>query len=216
LTSVTLHLAERLGVAARVLPMSDDPVRTVVDCDAGTLAFQEYFVRDQCRPAVRRIRYEGAGAARLSAEAEAALAEPTLAGVILCPSNPWLSIDPILAVAGLRDAIAASGAPVVAVTPIIAGKAVKGPTAKIMTELGLTPDVGSIAQHYGQLVDALVVDTADAGAAAAMPLRASVTDTLMSTLDDKVALARHCLGLCAGLAAETRPATQRGHAGGAG
>jgi LPPG:FO 2-phospho-L-lactate transferase len=205
LTSITAHLAQRLGVAARVLPMTDDPVRTVVESDAGTLAFQEYFVRHQCRPIVRSLRYEGADAARLSPQVAAALSAPTLAGVILCPSNPWLSIDPILAVPGLREAIRASGAPVIAVSPIIGGKAVKGPTAKIMGELGLRPGVQAIAQHYGDLLDLMVVDTADAEAAPSLPVRASVTDTLMRTEDDKVALARHCLAACESLEDAVRP-----------
>ena len=173
-TAVTAHLARRLGVTARILPMTDAPVRTVVESDAGTLAFQDYFVREQCRPAVRSLRYEGAAAARVTSEAAAALSAATLGGIIVCPSNPWLSIDPILAVPGLREAIRASGAPVVAVTPIVAGKAVKGPTAKIMAELGLPPDVGSIVRHYGDLLDQVVVDAADGAAAAgSLPVRTS-------------------------------------------
>ena len=104
LTGITAHLAGKFGVAARVLPMTDDPVRTVVETDAGTLAFQEYFVRDQCRPVVRGIRYDGAAAARITPQVMQALSAPDLAGVIICPSNPWLSIDPILAVPGMRDA----------------------------------------------------------------------------------------------------------------
>ena len=114
LTSVTMHLAERLGVTARILPMSDDPVRTMVETDAGTLAFQDYFVRDQCRPVVRALRYAGAATARMSPQIAAALSASTLAGIIVCPSNPWLSVDPILAVPGLRDALRACGAPVIA------------------------------------------------------------------------------------------------------
>jgi LPPG:FO 2-phospho-L-lactate transferase len=212
-TAITAHLAQRLGVAARVLPMSDDPVRTVVESDTGTLAFQEYFVHHQCRPTVRRLRYEGAATARLSPQAAAALSAPTLGGVILCPSNPWLSIDPILAVPGMREAIRARGAPVIAVSPIIGGKAVKGPTAKIMAELGLPPDVRSIAQHYGDLLDLMVVDAADAGATQSLPVRASVANTLMRSEDDKVALARHCLAVCENLADTARPPRVRQTAG---
>jgi LPPG:FO 2-phospho-L-lactate transferase len=209
LTAVTAHLAQRLAVPARVLPMTDDPVRTVVESDAGALAFQDYFVRHQCRPAVRSLRYEGAASARMTAEAKTALAAPTLGGIVVCPSNPWLSIDPILAVPGLRAAIRASGAPVVAVTPIIADKAVKGPTAKIMGELGLPPDVSSIALHYGDLLDHVVVDAADGDAAHSLPVRTSVTNTLMQALDDKIALARHCLAVCGRLAGAGGPASAR-------
>ena len=202
LTAVTAHLAARLGVVPRVLPMSDEPVRTMVETDARTLAFQDYFVREQCRPAIRRIRYEGAEAARMTAPIEAALTAPTLGGVILCPSNPWLSVDPILAIPGMRQAIRGSGAPVIAVSPIIGGRAVKGPTAKIMSELGLPSDVASIARHYEGLIDALVIDAADAAAARALPVPASVANTLMQTPEDKMALARHCLALCERLAGQ--------------
>jgi LPPG:FO 2-phospho-L-lactate transferase len=200
LSAVTMHLGERLGVRARVLPMSDDPVRTTVTTDSGTLAFQDYFVREQCRPVVRALGHDGAAMARVPAQVEAALSAPTLGGVIVCPSNPWLSIDPVLAVPGLREALRASGAPVIAVTPIIGGNAVKGPTAKIMTELGLAPGVASIAEHYRGLLDALVVDAIDGETAAGLSVRTSVANTLMRTEEDKVALARHCLGLCERLA----------------
>src|SRR5207245_1909819 len=99
--------------ATRILPMSDQSVRTLVDTGGGTLAFQDYFVREQCRPVVRRLRYQGAKAARPTPQVLQALADPDLAGFIICPSNPWLSIDPILAVPGLRKAIRVSGAPVI-------------------------------------------------------------------------------------------------------
>lgn len=202
LTDITTHLAGKFGVAARVLPMTDDPVRTIVQTDAGTLAFQEYFVRDQCRPLVRGIRYDGAATARITPQARQALTAPDLAGVIICPSNPWLSIDPILAVPGMREAVRASGAPVVAVTPIVGGKALKGPTAKIMAELGIAPDARSIASHYGDLIDGFVLDTQDAQSIDAMPRPAAATNTVMHTLDDKIALARHCLAFCDRLAKE--------------
>lgn len=195
-TAVTAHLAARFGVKARVLPMTDDAVRTTVETAEGTLAFQDYFVREQCRPAVRSLRYEGADTARVSAEVKTALSEPTLGGIVVCPSNPWLSVDPVLAVPGMREAIRATGVPVVAVSPIVGGKAVKGPTAKIMIELGLRPDVHTIARHYEGLLDALVIDAADNELADGLSTRVSVCNTLMQTTDDKIALARHCLALC--------------------
>jgi LPPG:FO 2-phospho-L-lactate transferase len=209
LTVITEHLARRLGADARVLPMSDDPVRTMVESEAGTLAFQEYFVRDRCRPAVRRLRYEGASTARPTAHVLKALSAPELAGIILCPSNPWLSVDPILAVPGLREAMRARGVPVIAVSPIIGGKAVKGPTAKIMTELGLPPDARTIARHYGDLIDGFVLDNEDGALAAEIPVVTTVTNTLMLGLDDKVALARACLSFCARLTEGARPAKGR-------
>jgi len=210
LTEVCAHLAARLGIAARIVPMTDDRLRTVVETDAGTLAFQEYFVREQCRPAVRAIRFEGAAAAKPAPQVLEALSAPGLAGIIVCPSNPWLSIDPILAVPGLREALRARGVPIVAVSPIIAGKAVKGPTAKIMAELGLAADCISIARHYGRLLDGLVIDQADADQAGDMPLPVLVTPTLMRSLDDRIALARQCLAFCARLAADPKRAAGEG------
>jgi LPPG:FO 2-phospho-L-lactate transferase len=176
--------------------MCDEPLRTVVETDQGSLAFQDYFVREQCRPVVRDIRYEGAALARPSPAVLEALSAPTLAGIIICPSNPWLSVEPILAVAGMREALKASGRPIVAVSPIIAGKAVKGPAAKIMGELGLDADSRTIAWHYEGLIDGLIIDTADEALAANLPMPAIVTNTMMRTLDDKVALARQCLAFC--------------------
>ena len=214
LTAVCQDLARRLSIAARVLPMSDDPVRTVLETDAGTLAFQDYFVREQCRPRVRRICFAGAGEARPTAHVLAALGDANLRGIIICPSNPWLSVDPILAVAGLRQALRAAKVPIVAVSPLIAGKAVKGPAAKIMAELGMAADSRSIARYYAGLVDGLLIDFADAALAREMPLPVRVTKTLMLTLDDKTALAETCLSFCAALAA-AGPGTATSAAGSA-
>jgi LPPG:FO 2-phospho-L-lactate transferase len=185
--------------------MTDAPLATVVDTDRGSLAFQDYFVREQCRPAVRAIRFDGAERARPTREVLEALAAPSLAGIVICPSNPWLSVAPILAVPGLREALRASGAPIVAVSPIIAGRAVKGPAAKIMAELGLAPDSAAIARHYAGLIDGLVIDREDAALAEAIATPTLVTNTLMRTRDDKISLARQCLAFCAELAA-ARPA----------
>jgi LPPG:FO 2-phospho-L-lactate transferase len=203
LTAFCARAAARLGISARILPMTDDPMRTIVETDAGTLAFQEYFVREQCRPVVRAIRFEGAADARTTQQVLATLSAPTLAGIIVCPSNPWLSVDPILAVPGLRAALKASGAPIIAVSPIIAGKALKGPAAKIMGELGLAVNSASVARHYSGLIDGFVVDTADAAFVPDLGVPALVTNTVMQTVDDKVALARDCLDFCARLADKT-------------
>ncbi len=210
LTAITARLARAFGIAAHVLPMADTPVRTIVESDAGTLAFQEYFVRDRCQPVVRRIRYDGTDAARVTPEIISALSRPDLAGIVICPSNPWLSIDPILAVPGVREALRASGAPIVAVTPIVGGRALKGPTAKIMAELGLTPGIRTIAEHYAGVIDGLVVDTADEAAAAALPLATAVTNTVMHTRADKIDLAKFCLAFCAKLASQRDVKLQAG------
>jgi LPPG:FO 2-phospho-L-lactate transferase len=198
LTGVTAYLAEKLGVRSRILPMCDAPLRTLVDTDQGTLAFQEYFVREQCKPTVRAIRFDGAEAARPSAQVLASLKDA--AGIIVCPSNPWLSVDPILAVPGMRAAIRAGGAPVIAASPIIAGQAVKGPTAKIMHELGLQPGAATIAHHYADLIDGFILDREDKAQADEIPVLTRAVSTLMHTLDEKTALARECLQFCAALA----------------
>ena len=197
LTAITADIATKLGIAARVLPMSDGPVRTLVETPDGTLGFQDYFVRLRCVPVVKALRFAGAEAATPSPAVLAELAAPDLGGIIICPSNPWLSVDPILAVPGLRAAIRAAGVPVIAVTPIIAGQAVKGPTAKIMSELGLTGDAVTIAQHYAGLIDAFVLDAQDKVLAPRFDVPVHVAQTLMRTLDDKIALAATCLDICA-------------------
>jgi LPPG:FO 2-phospho-L-lactate transferase len=206
LTAITAHLAGKLGVTARILPMSDQPLRTIVDTDAGALAFQHYFVREQCRPAVTAIRFDGAASAPPSPQVLSALADPALAGIVICPSNPWLSVDPILAVPGLREAIRAAGVPVVAVSPIIAGRAVKGPTAKIMQELGLPPGAATVARHYAGLIDGFILDDGDKAAAEEITIPARAARAMMTTVDDKIALARHCLEFCAELSAAASPA----------
>lgn len=210
LTAVCAHHAVRFGIAPRILPMSDAAVQTMVTTDAGALSFQEYFVRDQCRPMVRAISYEGAGSVQPTPQVLEALAAPTLAGIIVGPSNPWLSIDPILAVPGLRAALEASRVPIIAVSPIIGGKAVKGPAAKIMNELGLAPGSHDIARHYAGLIDGFIIDSEDKRLAdeigsntqpdRRLPIHA--TNTLMRTLDDKVALAQQCLAFCAEVASD--------------
>ena len=210
LTAITARLASAFGIAARVLPMADTPVRTVVESDVGTLAFQEYFVRDRCQPVVRHIRYDGADAARVTPQIVSALSRSDLAGIVICPSNPWLSIDPILAVPGVREALRASGAPIIAITPIVPGRALKGPTAKILAELGLSPDVRTIAEHYAGVIDGLVIDKTDEAAAPALPLATTVTNTVMHTLADKIDLAKFCLAFCAKLASQRDVKLQAG------
>ena len=204
LTAICAHMAQRLRIASRILPMTDARVQTVLDTDQGLLAFQEYFVRRRCQPVVHSIRFEGTEAARPTASVLAAIADPSLAGIIICPSNPWLSIDPILAVPGLRAALCSSGAPVIAVSPLVAGQALKGPAAKISAELGVERGCQGIARHYSGLIDALVIDDADAQAAADLGVHVLVTPTVMRSLDDKVALARECVALCARLGQSRR------------
>jgi LPPG:FO 2-phospho-L-lactate transferase len=193
LSTITADLCRALGIAVRVIPMSDDKVRTVIETDRGTLDFQDYFVRQRCAPTVREVIYAGAAMARAQSEALAALCDPALRAVVICPSNPLLSIEPMLAIRGLRDAVEGCAAPVIAVSPIIGGRAVKGPTAKMMAELGLPVTAATVARRYGDLLDGYVVDHADAEEARMLDLPVRTARTLMVSLADREALAREVL-----------------------
>lgn len=198
LSEVTSELCARFGVETPVVPMTDGSLRTIVETEAGRLAFQDYFVRRRCEPSVHRISFDGDGEVRPAPRLEGALNDPDLAGIVICPSNPWLSIDPILAVPGIRDSIVAAAAPVIAVSPIIGGRSVKGPTSKIMQELNLPVSALSVAEHYRGLVDAFVLDRRDAslaGAIGKLGMRAEPADTLMRTQGDRLALAGRVLEL---------------------
>lgn len=190
LSVITDDFCRRLGVAPRVLPMTDDRLRTRLRTDAGWIDFQDYFVRQQCRPVVREVAFAGAEQARPHPHLLAALADPALRAVVICPSNPFISVEPILALPGVRASLAACQAPVIAVTPIIGGRAVKGPTAKIMTELGLTPSASVVATRYADILDGYVLDHADAAEAATISARVTLAKTLMATLMDRENLAR--------------------------
>ena len=203
LSTITADLAQRLAISAAIIPMSDDPVRTRVHTGEGELAFQDYFVRLRCAPQVTALSFEGAAAARPSAAAVAALGAGPDA-IVLCPSNPYLSLDPILAVPGMRALLRAAGAPVIAVSPLVAGDAVKGPTAKIMRELGVPLTAASIARHYAGVIDGLVLDARDAAAVGEIDCHVNLTDTLMKTLPDRERLAREVLAFAAALGGGSR------------
>lgn len=211
LSEITAHLCERLAIGVRVLPMSDDPVQTRVRTDEGWLDFQEYFVRRQCRPVVREFRFEGAERAHAQPQVLTALADETLRAVIICPSNPFVSIEPILAVAGMREALQRAAAPIVAVTPIIGGRAVKGPAAKMLAELSLPVSGVAVAQRYAGLIDGFVLDTADAPPEdrlleQAPRIRFERTSTLMVSPEDRLTLAREVLRIADALPRGTRRA----------
>ena len=199
LSAIAADLARRLGIEAAIVPVSDDPIRTRIATSDGELAFQDYFVRHRCTPRVQGITYQGAAAARLASPALAALQSAALEAIIICPSNPYLSVDPLLAVPQLLPAVRAARVPVIAVTPLIGGEAVKGPTAKIMRELGIAPTPRAIAQHYASWIDAFVLDRADAAQATAFDIPVHVTDTLMKSVGDRERLAREVLAFAATL-----------------
>jgi LPPG:FO 2-phospho-L-lactate transferase len=190
LTRVTEDFRRCLGISAQLLPMTDDRVRTRLLTDEGWLEFQDYFVRLRAAPVVREIAYAGASEARANPDFLAALANADLDLVVICPSNPFLSVDPILSLPGVRKRLRSGRAPVVAVSPIIGGKAIKGPTAKIMAELGMPIGATAIARHYSDILDIYIADELDADAVAELGMPVIVTRTFMQTLEDRDALAR--------------------------
>ena len=196
LSQVTSQLTANLGIRHAIIPMSDQPVRTVLDTDVGTLSMQEYFVKQRADPVVRSIHYVGAEDAQPSAGFASAL--DAAAAIVFCPSNPFLSVAPILAIPGVRDAIAGHRAPRVAVSPIVGGAAVRGPAGKIMQELGADVSAVGVAREYREICDVLVLDSQDADlveAVGAEGVEAAVMPTIMQTDEDKVQLAERVLAL---------------------
>ena len=195
LTEATRTIVEAFGLNFTLLPMSDDRVRTLVETDNGTLAFQEYFVKRRTEDVVRAVRFEGADTARPAPGVLEAIDRAD--AVIVAPSNPVVSIGPILAVPGIRDALRRTDARVVAVSPIIGGKTVKGPADRMMASLGWTPTAAGVAEAYCDLLDVLVIDEEDRDLAPgieATGVRAVVAPTIMRGPPEKRALAEVVLG----------------------
>jgi LPPG:FO 2-phospho-L-lactate transferase len=205
LSAVTADFCRRLGIKSHVVPMSDDPVRTRLRTDEGWLDFQEYFVHRRCEPVVHELLFQGAGAARAHPDFLAALSDPSLQAIVICPSNPFISVEPILAIPGVRQAMIDSPVPIIAVSPIIAGQAVKGPTAKMMKELGLDPSAGTVAHRYHDLLDGYVIDHADMSEVVSIDARVTLAQTLMRTMEDREALARTVLDAAAVLRRRKTP-----------
>lgn len=199
LTDFVEQSARRLGIDACILPMSDEDVRTIVETDDGSFEFQRYFVEQRCRPTVRSLWFAGASRTRVSARVHRAIFDAARA-IVICPSNPYLSIDPILAVPGVRAALREATAPIVAVSPLIGGAAVKGPTAKIMEELGTPVSNVSIAAHYHGLIDGLVIDSVDASDAMVIDEPVRTAPTLMQDMSDRIRLAKDVLAFAHTLA----------------
>ena len=195
LSAVTADLTATLGLDCRLIPVTDDRLRTMVETDAGLLSFQDYFVRRRASDAVRSLRFEGADTARPAVGVLDALAGADV--IVIAPSNPFLSIDPLLAVPGTRDAIVAAEAPVVAISPIIGGQAVKGPAAEILESLGHDVSALGVARVYAELADAFILDEVDADLAPRVAsetgLHVTVMPTLMTDVDAKIALAEGSL-----------------------
>lgn len=202
LTEFVDKAAERFGISSRILPMCDDPVRTFLETSVGVLPFQRYFVERRCVPEVERIFFQGADSAAPSADVVAELQAPDLGAIVICPSNPYLSVDPILAAPGVRRLLESAAVPVVAVSPIIGGKAVKGPTTKIMGELGVEVTSSAIVRHYHGLIDGLVIDSADAAEAGSIDMPVHIVPTLMSSDEDRERLAGEVLEFASRIASD--------------
>ncbi len=196
LSAIIRRFALNWNLGLTILPMSDDPVATWIESDQGALPFQRYFVEHRCTPRVSAIRFVGAESASPAPGVIAAIEAAQT--ILIAPSNPWLSVDPLLALPALRVALERRNGPLVAVSPLVAGTAVKGPTAKLMQELGLPVNNASIAAHYGSLLDGLVIHESDD---APEGLAIARTNTLMQTPQDKLRVAQAALDLarqCAG------------------
>ena len=198
LSEVTSHLCRQLSIEHELVPMTDDPVATIVHTRSGEdLAFQHYFVRDRCKPEVTGFTFSGVDVAKPAPAFLRALQSPSLAAIVVCPSNPFVSVDPVLKIPGVIEALGASDAAVIAVSPIVAGQAIKGPAAKMMAELGMPQTALAVAQHYvdqypGQM-QGFVLDEQDRplrDEVEALGLSTIVTNTVMVTLQDRVDLAR--------------------------
>ena len=202
LTEITADFCRKFGIASQIIPASNDAVRTIVETPEGDLAFQNYFVQKRSEPVVNGLRFQGAENALPTPEFMEMLRNPLLQAVVICPSNPFLSIDPILAISGVREALRECSAPVIAVSPIVGGDAVKGPTAKIMRELGHPVSATAVANYYCDFLDGFIVDFQDEAEIPEiqkMDVSVKATETLMTDLETKTVLAntvmdfsRHC------------------------
>jgi LPPG:FO 2-phospho-L-lactate transferase len=195
-TEAQARIAAALGVAARVLPMSDDPVRTRVRTPAGWRGFQEFLILDRAEPPIDEIEFTGVRDAAPTPEVLAAIEAADT--IVIGPSNPVISIGPILAIPGMRDAIAASAAPVVAVSPFVAGRAIKGPTERFMAAVGRDPSADGVATTYGELLDGIVVDVSDPGPPPERPPSIAVP-TLMDDSAARTRVAERTLDFAASL-----------------
>ncbi|MBI3173890.1 MAG: 2-phospho-L-lactate transferase [Chloroflexi bacterium] len=189
LSQVTRDFCQAWGVDVTVLPMSNQPVRTIVETDQGDLAFQEYFVHRHCEPQVKGFRFDGLDQAEPAPGVVEAIQSAD--AIVICPSNPWVSVDPILKV--LQRSTVQMPRSIVAVSPIIGGQTVKGPAAKMYTELGIQPSALAVSEHYRGLLSGFVLDEVDADLAPQIPIPTLVTNTLMKSLTDRAALARAVL-----------------------
>ncbi len=196
LSEVTNELCKRFNIKTQIVPMSDDPVSTFVNTTMGTLPFQEYFVKHRCVPAVTGFEYVGIDSAKMSSSFAQSLDDPELQAVIICPSNPFLSVQPILTLPMVRKKLKEIKQPVIVVSPIVEDQALKGPTAKMMKELNIDCDVNGIVEFYADLIDGIVIDNKDSSYVAEIESRGVKVHTsniVMQSLQDRKDLAREVI-----------------------
>lgn len=204
LSAITRYLCRQLGVHHSVIPMSNDAVRTTMKMAAGgELSFQEYFVREQCQPTITGYYFDGIEQAQPQQQLMELLAGEQLSAIIICPSNPFVSVEPILKLNGVRQAMIDNAAPVIAVSPIVAGLAIKGPTAKMMRELSMPVTATAVVEYYGELIDGFVLDQSDQSLQATIAelgVEVCCVNTVMKSLQDRINLASEVLSFAATMA----------------
>ncbi|HJM07574.1 MAG TPA: 2-phospho-L-lactate transferase [SAR324 cluster bacterium] len=192
LSSITSSFCKIFGVKAQIVPATDDPLKTLVQTPEGILTFQNYFVRDQCRSKILSLKYEGSENAQPCSALEEALESSFLEAVFVCPSNPFLSIDPILSVGRIKEKLKKSTAKVIAISPIVGGDAVKGPTAKNLRDLGYEVSAFTVAEYYSDFIDGFILDKRDEKEIfqiESLGIRVGLADTVMIDLQSKIKLA---------------------------
>ena len=195
LSEITQKVSEIWNINSKILPMSNHSIKTIIESDIGTLSFQEYFVKKQCIPKVKSISFKQKKAAPSQTVLDE-MNDNNLKAIILAPSNPYLSIDPILSLSEIRTFLKTASTPVIAVSPVVDGQAIKGPTTKIMAELGLEPSVVTIAKHYDGLIDGLILDVLDQNLVSQVDdrgIKTKVMNTVMHNDQDKIQLAHGVL-----------------------
>ena len=205
LAEVTADITQKLGIEHSVMPVTSDPVPTIISTETGDLPFQEYFVKMRCEPAVKGFTFKNADNATITTELNQWLAAPGLAAIVVCPSNPYISIDPVLAAGGFGQIAKDLDVPVIGISPIVHGEAIKGPTAKIMAELDVPNTAVAVAEHYKHFLNGFIIDETDDALAAKvreMGLSTISAQTVMVTLEDKIHLAKVVLDFVRQIGAE--------------
>lgn len=196
LSAITSLFCSKYGIEAQIIPATDDPLQTLVETMAGFISFQNYFVREQCKPKIVSLQFNGSETAKPCTDLEQVLSSSKLETVIICPSNPFLSIDPILSVKGIKEGLKQNRAKVIAVTPIVGGDAVKGPTAKNLRDLGYPVSALAVAKYYSSFIDGFILDKEDeqdAPLIESLGIKVCLEDTIMIDLKSKIRLAERVL-----------------------